>query len=51
MRSGRSSIGVEIEPTYLGMARRRAEREANGLFATVDLQFDWPGSRARASAG
>lgn len=48
MRCGRSSVGMEIEPTYLGMARRRAEREANGLFATVDLQFEWPGKRASA---
>jgi modification methylase len=40
MRCGRNSIGVEIAPGYLAMARRRAEVEANGLFSSIDLRFD-----------
>jgi len=40
MRSGRNSIGVELETTYLDQARRRAEREASGLFSTIDLVFE-----------
>lgn len=40
MKCGRNSIGIEIEPKYLAMARRRAEKEANVLFSSVDLQFE-----------
>ncbi len=42
MRCGRNSIGVEIAPGYLAMARRRAEQESHGLFSSVELQFPPP---------
>jgi len=35
IRSGRSSIGVEIDPTYFRDASARVDREATGLFRQV----------------
>lgn len=40
MKSGRNSIGVEIEKSYLCQARRRAEQEAANLFSSFDLRFE-----------
>jgi DNA modification methylase len=50
MRCGRNSIGVEIAPAYLAMARRRAETEASGLFSSVEIftEPSSPGALARA---
>ena len=42
MQCGRNSIGVEIEKAYLNQAWRRAESEANTLFAAVDLRLGPP---------
>jgi DNA modification methylase len=39
-RWGRNSIGVEISPQYAGLARRRFERDAKGLFTFAQLD-DW----------
>ena len=38
-KTGRNSIGIEIDPAYCRMAERRLERETRGLFgqATVTL--------------
>ena len=40
MKCGRNSIGVEIDKTYLAMARRRAEKEAHTLFSSMDLLYE-----------
>lgn len=50
MRCGRNSIGVEIAPAYLAMARRRAEQEAAGLFSSIELRFDPPAAESIARA-
>jgi len=40
IRSGRNSIGVEIEPEYCRMAARQLKAEANTLFSNIKLQFE-----------
>ena len=40
MKCGRNSIGVEIDEVYLHQARRRAERETETLFSTIDLRLE-----------
>ncbi|RME61476.1 site-specific DNA-methyltransferase [Candidatus Parcubacteria bacterium] len=40
IRSGRNSIGVEIEPEYCQLAARLLKAEANALFNKVDLRFE-----------
>jgi DNA modification methylase len=40
MRSGRNSIGVEIEPEYLSQASKAAQHDASQLFSACDLQFE-----------
>jgi modification methylase len=40
MRTGRSSIGVEIEPEYCRMAARYLKAENSDLFATSNLRFE-----------
>ena len=36
-RSGRNSIGVEVDPTYFDMARKRLRKQASGLFAKTEV--------------
>ena len=40
IRSGRNSIGVEIEPEYCRMAARQLKAEASILFNNVHLKFE-----------
>ncbi|HEB75625.1 MAG TPA: site-specific DNA-methyltransferase [Nitrospirae bacterium] len=40
LRSGRNSIGVEIEPEYCRMAARQLKLEASSLFNSVGLKFE-----------
>jgi DNA modification methylase len=40
LRTGRSSIGVEIEPEYCRMAARYLKAESSDLFATSKLLFE-----------
>jgi len=44
-RTGRNSIGVEIDPEYCRMAARYLKAETSNLFSTAQLIFE------RASAG
>jgi site-specific DNA-methyltransferase (adenine-specific) len=37
MKTGRSSIGVEIDPAYVEQARSRLERENHSLFGDVEF--------------
>jgi site-specific DNA-methyltransferase (adenine-specific) len=40
MKSGRNSIGIEIEATYLELARKRAETEGHGLFGSIEISSE-----------
>lgn len=40
IRTGRNSIGVEIDPEYCRMAARYLKAEAADLFTTLDLRFE-----------
>jgi len=40
LRTGRNSIGVEIDPEYCRMAARYLKSETADLFATAELQFE-----------
>ena len=40
LRSGRNSIGVEIDPNYCRMAARYLKAEANDLFSSAKLMFE-----------
>lgn len=40
MKCGRNSVGVEVEPAYFAMAKRRAEEESSGLFSVIELRFE-----------
>ena len=40
IRSGRNSIGIEIEPEYCRMAARQLKAEASTLFNNVHLKFE-----------
>ena len=40
MKCGRNSIGVEVEPAYFAMAKRRAEEESAQLFSAIELRFE-----------
>jgi DNA modification methylase len=57
MKAGRNSIGVEIDPHYVDMARRRLDMETRTLFTeaqlevrTADRHAAKPDSRAVAVA-
>ncbi len=40
LRTGRNSIGVEIDPEYCRMAARYLKAESNDLFSSAKLQFE-----------
>ncbi|MFA6111706.1 MAG: DNA methyltransferase, partial [Candidatus Latescibacterota bacterium] len=40
LRTGRNSIGVEIDPEYCRMAARYLKAETTDLFATAELRFE-----------
>ncbi len=40
LRTGRSSIGIEIDPEYCRMAARYLKAETSDLFATAELRFE-----------
>ncbi len=40
MKTGRNSIGVEIDPIYIEQARARLERENHSLFGDVGVQYE-----------
>lgn len=40
LRTGRNSIGIEIDPEYCRMAARYLKAETSDLFATADLRFE-----------
>jgi site-specific DNA-methyltransferase (adenine-specific) len=40
LRTGRNSIGVEIDPEYCRMAARYLKAENTDLFANTELKFE-----------
>lgn len=40
LRSGRNSIGIEIDPDYCRMAARYLKAETADLFTTAELRFE-----------
>ena len=40
MKTGRNSIGIEIDPHYIDIAERRLRQEAGGLFAEYELEIE-----------
>jgi DNA modification methylase len=48
IRSGRSSIGIEIDPDYCRMAEERLRRENSDMFSSATLEFIYPTEEARS---
>jgi len=42
MKSGRNSVGVEIDPQYCKMAENRLREENSGMFSSANLEFIYP---------
>ena len=40
MKCGRNSVGVEIDEVYCQQARRRLQKEAGNLFASIDIRHE-----------
>ncbi len=40
LRTGRNSIGIEIDPEYCRMTARYLKAETSDLFATAELRFE-----------
>ena len=40
MKTGRNSIGIEIDPHYIDITERRLRQEASGLFAEYELEIE-----------
>jgi len=49
MKCGRSSIGIDIDPTYCRLAGRRLAQEASSLFLPAAVEFKY--AQAEAGAG
>ena len=50
MKSGRHSIGVELEKKYLEQARKRILKETDNLFCGADLRFEDQSRKSPAGA-
>jgi site-specific DNA-methyltransferase (adenine-specific) len=46
-KTGRNSIGIEIDPAYCRMAERRLERETRSLFGQATVTLEEPAAHAR----
>jgi site-specific DNA-methyltransferase (adenine-specific) len=40
IKTGRNSIGVEIDPAYIEQARQRIEKENHSLFGDVSVRYE-----------
>ena len=47
MRTGRNSIGIEIDPEYCKMAEERLYKENSDMFSTATLEFIYPAQETR----
>jgi site-specific DNA-methyltransferase (adenine-specific) len=49
-KTGRNSIGIEIDPAYCRMAERRLERETRSLFGQATVTLEEPTAHARPAS-
>ena len=49
-KTGRNSIGIDIDPAYCRMAERRLERETRSLFGQATVTLEEPGAHARPAS-
>jgi len=49
-KTGRNSIGIEIDPAYCRMAWRRLERETRSLFGQATVTLEEPGAHVRPAS-
>ncbi len=42
LKTGRNSIGIDIDPEYCKMAEDRLRKESDDMFSTVNLEFIYP---------
>jgi site-specific DNA-methyltransferase (adenine-specific) len=48
LKSGRNSMGIEIDPEYCKMAEERLRKENSDMFSTANLEFIYPAQEAQA---
>lgn len=48
MKSGRNSIGIEIDPEYCKMAEERLRKENSDMFSSATLEFIYPAREVRS---
>ena len=49
LKSGRNSIGIEIDAAYCKMAEDRLRKENSGMFSTSTLEFIYPAQPSEAA--
>jgi DNA modification methylase len=42
MKTGRNSIGIEIDSDYCKLAEERLRRESSNMFSTTNFEFIYP---------
>lgn len=50
LKTGRNSIGIDIDPEYCKMAEDRLRKESNDMFSSANLEFIYPAQEARPKA-
>ena len=49
-KTGRNSIGIDIDPAYCRMAERRLERETRSLFGQATVTLEEPAAHVRPAS-
>ncbi len=50
LKTGRNSVGIDIDPEYCKMAEDRLRKESNDMFASANLEFIYPARESQAKA-
>jgi DNA modification methylase len=50
LKTGRNSIGIDIDPEYCKMAEDRLRKESNDMFSSANLEFIYPARESQAKA-
>ena len=50
LKTGRNSIGIDIDPEYCKMAEDRLRKESNDMFSSANLEFIYPAREIHAKA-
>ncbi|MGO9482870.1 MAG: DNA-methyltransferase [Candidatus Kryptoniota bacterium] len=50
LKTGRNSIGIDIDPEYCKMAEDRLRKESDDMFSTANLEFIYPARENQAKA-